>query len=367
LEAELNAEAVQKEVEAKPDVEAVQKEVEPSTPHVQQAVDEESGEPLPHASAGIAMEGTSGDNAQHEDAIHAAPEATTEASTVEDEKPVVPEPEASGTRAQQQLEQSELQPEKIQLPQPESSETGAQQQLEETEIQPEKVPESELQPEKIQVPVPDSSFGDVAALQPPSEEEVKKETPRPETPEPALTQDVQSSKSEAVGPELDAKEAKPTAPRVDTVASPQRCENSPNKKKSTVDTVASPQRCEKSPNNKKSTVGGVATTTFSVPYQTSFGEQIVVVGNVEALGEWDPTKAAVMRWTDGHIWVTTVDLELPPAASGKTLEYKYVLMSHGRMKCWEECENRSLCQARSGSSLVCNNIWGDLSVAVIQN
>merc|ERR1719160_109293 len=92
-----------------------------------------------------------------------------------------------------------------------------------------------------------------------------------------------------------------------------------------------------------------------------FGEEIRVVGNVAALGHWDPNKAAAMQWIDGHVWVTTVELEFPPASSGKSLEYKYVLMSDGEVNKWESCENRRLCLVEKCSSLVCHNIWDDLN------
>jgi hypothetical protein len=98
--------------------------------------------------------------------------------------------------------------------------------------------------------------------------------------------------------------------------------------------------------------------TFSLPYETRYGEEIHVVGNVKKLGQWRPRGAVEMRWTDGHIWVTTIEVEFPPPASGKPLEYKYVLMKDGQVKRWEPGENHILSCPRSGSSLVCYNFWG---------
>jgi hypothetical protein len=96
---------------------------------------------------------------------------------------------------------------------------------------------------------------------------------------------------------------------------------------------------------------------FSVRRPTIYGEEVRVVGNVAALGQWDPINAAAMQWTDGHVWVGTVDLEFPPAASGNELEYKFVLMCNGQLKSWESCENRILMQPSSDGSLEVQNVW----------
>jgi hypothetical protein len=112
-----------------------------------------------------------------------------------------------------------------------------------------------------------------------------------------------------------------------------------------------------------STKGGVI-ANFSVWYQQfsgSFGEDIRVVGNVPALGCWNPKLAPSMQCVDGHTWVAKIELEFPPdykwTAIDKPLEYKYVLMCRGKVVTWEECANRVLSQPRSGSSLILRNVW----------
>jgi hypothetical protein len=194
-------------------------------------------------------------------------------------------------------------------------------------------------------------------------EEAKVPALQPETAAPASTNLVQEKEAKLqpetaapASPEPAAKEdLKPTALNLSNVASPQRCGDSPSNIKQ-----------KTSQANAVQTV----TVTFSVPYQTCFGEEIRVIGNVAALGQWDPSAAPAMQWTDGHVWVTTVDLELPPAASGKEnqepstgkpLEYKYVLMSHGQVNRWESCLNRCLSHPNCGSSLVCHNVWNDVN------
>lgn len=101
---------------------------------------------------------------------------------------------------------------------------------------------------------------------------------------------------------------------------------------------------------------------FSLWCDSNFGDDLRVVGNVPALGEWNPKRAPSMRCIDGHIWSAKVELEFPPdhkwTAIDKPLEYKYVWMSGGQKPMWEPCENRVLCQPSSGSSLILRNVWG---------
>lgn len=100
------------------------------------------------------------------------------------------------------------------------------------------------------------------------------------------------------------------------------------------------------------------TATFTLEYKTSFGEEIRVVGNVPELGEWDPEKAASMKWTDGHVWEIVLPLVIPD----EPLEYKYVLMHQGNIKCWEPVGNRvhHSQQLFGSSTLSCHNVWGQL-------
>jgi len=112
--------------------------------------------------------------------------------------------------------------------------------------------------------------------------------------------------------------------------------------------------------NPKGTSNTVS-VTFRVKCQTAFGDEVRVIGNVSELGQWDPSNAAKMQWTDGHMWVATVDLECPLTTSGNPLEFKYVLISNGNLNSWECGENRVLPHLCSGSEVVCNDVWGSKS------
>eukprot|EP00746_Dinoflagellata_sp_MGD_P039699 gnl/MRDRNA2_/MRDRNA2_195863_c0_seq1.p1 gnl/MRDRNA2_/MRDRNA2_195863_c0~~gnl/MRDRNA2_/MRDRNA2_195863_c0_seq1.p1 ORF type:complete len:280 (-),score=35.83 gnl/MRDRNA2_/MRDRNA2_195863_c0_seq1:70-909(-) len=104
-------------------------------------------------------------------------------------------------------------------------------------------------------------------------------------------------------------------------------------------------------------MGHTATISFSVVCHTNFGEEVRVVGNVPELGQWHPDRALTMTWSDGNVWQATVEVEFPPTASGKSFEYKYVIMSQGKVMCWESCDNRNVNQPQGRSSLTVRNVW----------
>ncbi len=59
-----------------------------------------------------------------------------------------------------------------------------------------------------------------------------------------------------------------------------------------------------------------------------------MVGSTPQLGAWDVGSAPDMQWTDGHVWVTEMDL--PKDAD---FEFKVVHVSGSRVL-WEASDNR---------------------------
>jgi alpha-amylase len=47
----------------------------------------------------------------------------------------------------------------------------------------------------------------------------------------------------------------------------------------------------------------------SHPPQNSYGQVLKVVGALEELGAWEPSRAPAMTWREGHAW--SLDVELP--------------------------------------------------------
>jgi hypothetical protein len=60
--------------------------------------------------------------------------------------------------------------------------------------------------------------------------------------------------------------------------------------------------------------------TFQLPHHVEYGQDMCLIGEDPALGEWDVTKCVPMAWHDGDYW--TAEAELP---AGSKVEYKYVV------------------------------------------
>lgn len=85
--------------------------------------------------------------------------------------------------------------------------------------------------------------------------------------------------------------------------------------------------------------GGCLKLSFRVPYRTEYGQDVAMVGSSEQLGNWDPSRAMGMRWSEGDVW--TVDLEVAPGPHVE-LEYKYVIRQPDGSVChWKPGENCS--------------------------
>lgn len=74
---------------------------------------------------------------------------------------------------------------------------------------------------------------------------------------------------------------------------------------------------------------------LSVQYETEIGEHIVVVGNIDPLGNWNDMTKCLMKWTDGHVWVTENLVTDKPY-----FLYKYVICRGSEALMWEKGANR---------------------------
>jgi len=62
---------------------------------------------------------------------------------------------------------------------------------------------------------------------------------------------------------------------------------------------------------------------FEINLRVEFGDEVIVVGDAEALGSWALSKAKKLSWHEGDVWSAEVDLPLD-----SLVEYKYAVTSH---------------------------------------
>eukprot|EP00743_Colponemidia_sp_Colp-15_P006072 GILK01006526.1.p1 GENE.GILK01006526.1~~GILK01006526.1.p1 ORF type:complete len:407 (-),score=39.55 GILK01006526.1:48-1220(-) len=100
---------------------------------------------------------------------------------------------------------------------------------------------------------------------------------------------------------------------------------------------------------------------FSIKYETKFGENVKLVGSSPLLGSWDPKSALTLRWTEGHKWVTSIEVD-----DSESFEYKFVVIQDkpGMVK-WEEGLNRAVNVSEAelvDGHLIIEDVWESVRV-----
>jgi alpha-amylase len=90
--------------------------------------------------------------------------------------------------------------------------------------------------------------------------------------------------------------------------------------------------------------------TFKATVSTAWGENVYVVGNQPALGDWNTTNAVALSSATYPVWVGTVNL--PPDTS---VQYKYI-KKNGSTVTWESDPNRAL-STGTACSMTVNDTW----------
>ncbi|GAA3766847.1 carbohydrate-binding module family 20 domain-containing protein [Salinactinospora qingdaonensis] len=100
--------------------------------------------------------------------------------------------------------------------------------------------------------------------------------------------------------------------------------------------------------------GDTVSTSFNATVETSYGQEVYVVGSLPELGAWDPANGLHLSADTYPVWTATLDL---PADT--TFEYKYVKLTTDGTLEWENDPNRSA--TVSGSSATLTDTWNQTS------
>ncbi|WP_149263246.1 carbohydrate-binding module family 20 domain-containing protein [Actinomadura sp. K4S16] len=95
---------------------------------------------------------------------------------------------------------------------------------------------------------------------------------------------------------------------------------------------------------------GTVSDTFNVNATTTWGTSVYLVGDVPALGSWDPAKAVKLSPSGYPIWNGTVTLP-----SNTRIEYKYIKKTDAGAVTWESGANRTYTTGTSGHTA--NDTW----------
>nr|BAA01600.1 maltopentaose forming amylase [Pseudomonas sp.] len=114
-----------------------------------------------------------------------------------------------------------------------------------------------------------------------------------------------------------------------------------------------PRRCA---HRRHAAGAAVLSLTFNETADTVWGQNLFVVGNVGALGNWAPAAGAAMTWISGSgstgQWRATVQL---PADT--PVQYKYVKKDGAGNVVWESGGNRVVTTPAPGATIAVNDSW----------
>jgi len=95
------------------------------------------------------------------------------------------------------------------------------------------------------------------------------------------------------------------------------------------------------------------TVTLKMPYSTNFGQEVFITGSIGVLGEWNPSRALKMDWTQGNIWTATFDIP----ADVNSFEFKCVVRQEGCSPIWEPGMNHFL--QLTSAKIIVDAFWGE--------
>ena len=75
---------------------------------------------------------------------------------------------------------------------------------------------------------------------------------------------------------------------------------------------------------------------FSINYNSTFGEEVAILGTLSKLGFWKLNGAFPLKWNEGNIWTGEINIE---DEDYQNFEFKFIVIEHGKIKRWEEGEN----------------------------
>ena len=104
-----------------------------------------------------------------------------------------------------------------------------------------------------------------------------------------------------------------------------------------------------SPTSPASPTGSVS---FGVTATTTWGQNLFVVGDVTALGSWDPARAVPLSSATYPVWRASV-----PLPAGTTVRYKYVRKDASGAVTWEGGGNRTLTVPSGGGTVDLADAW----------
>ena len=75
---------------------------------------------------------------------------------------------------------------------------------------------------------------------------------------------------------------------------------------------------------------------FSIHYNSTFGEEVYILGSSPKLGMWKLGGALLLKWNQGNLWKGEINIEVDDL---QDFEFKFVIVEKGKIKYWESGDN----------------------------
>ncbi len=64
-----------------------------------------------------------------------------------------------------------------------------------------------------------------------------------------------------------------------------------------------------------------------LPAQVDLGEKVNLVGNLKALGDWNPNEGPSLKWHEGHNWQMTLNVPVGTEVNFKVRSTDHVILA----------------------------------------
>ncbi|KAM5583280.1 hypothetical protein ABKV19_003269 [Rosa sericea] len=91
---------------------------------------------------------------------------------------------------------------------------------------------------------------------------------------------------------------------------------------------------------------------FQLHKKCRFGDNFLLVGNEPIIGQWNPSSAIPLNWSDGNIW--TVDLDIP---IDRAIQFKFILKKSTGDLLWQPGPDRILHTWDTNSTITIAEDW----------
>ncbi|KAI3973202.1 hypothetical protein MKW92_009703 [Papaver armeniacum] len=103
--------------------------------------------------------------------------------------------------------------------------------------------------------------------------------------------------------------------------------------------------------------GKTVRVKFQLIMMCQFGQEVLVVGDDPIFGDWDPSSAIPLKWSQGHFWTTELDLPI-----NKSFQIKFILKDLSGKIIWQPGPSRFFQTLETNNKIVVTGDWNAVGI-----